>query len=312
MTTVVRNASLVVIPILAAAVLVSSRAYAQHEGHQTPAPKPADAAVSSELVNACVASQRRGATLADRAHARLEAARQTNDAAGMRAAVDELQSVLAQIKTELQSCDTLAAAVARAQADPHAAHQMEAAPPTPRATPAPSTPPARETASPATGTRRPKAPPARDEAARPAREAPAKTSPSLPVMEPERVPDPACPHAIHQKDAPTATYQRKVYYRERRPAHGYAGLGDRQPGDRGRHVASRAFHPEASGADLRRDPADGVDEPPERRGPPTQRTESAAADPNPSGRTRTLIDVRSHRPPIAAGWSYDFTYFAGF
>ena len=65
----------------------------------------------------------------DRANQRLEAARLANSPAAMRAAIDDLQLALRQLRTDIAPC---AALQLPAAADPHAGHVMPAAPPTER------------------------------------------------------------------------------------------------------------------------------------------------------------------------------------
>ena len=98
-------------------------AWAQLEIHATPGRQ---AAASPEQLTACVQSQRQVMALVDAGHQRLELARQTNDAAAMRAAFDEFQATLSSIKAQLASCAEVVAAAPAA--GPHAGHAMPTAP----------------------------------------------------------------------------------------------------------------------------------------------------------------------------------------
>lgn len=94
---------------------------AQHEGHQAGAPAAAAVAQCAQVQPAIAATL-------DAAGARLEAARQTNSPAAMRAAIDDLQGALRDVRLRLAPCAALSVAPA---ADPHAAsHTMPAAPAT--------------------------------------------------------------------------------------------------------------------------------------------------------------------------------------
>lgn len=88
-------------------------ASAQHEGHTTPA------APSSAQVAACVQSQQQVSTIADQAAERIESARQTNNPAAMRSALDDMEAVLARVKSLAQTCASLQAG---AGDQPHAGH----------------------------------------------------------------------------------------------------------------------------------------------------------------------------------------------
>jgi len=84
--------------------LVSLPAFAQHEDHQ--APGAAASAPAASLTSCAQGSQ--GVTRSiDVLSARIEEARQTNDAAKMRAAVADLQVALAQMKNQLNDCTAL-------------------------------------------------------------------------------------------------------------------------------------------------------------------------------------------------------------
>lgn len=96
-------------------------AASQHEGHQAGAAAPAAAAAVAQ----CAQAQRSIALTLDAAGARLEAARQTNSPAAMRAAIDDLQSALRDVRARLAPCAALGAGTA---AGPHAGHAMPAPP----------------------------------------------------------------------------------------------------------------------------------------------------------------------------------------
>jgi len=89
---------------------------AQHEGHAagaaTAGPEVALCAKAQPVVNQLLAS----------AMARIEAARQTNGPAQMRAAIDDLQGVLRDVRAQLEPCAKLADD--ESTADPHAGHSM--------------------------------------------------------------------------------------------------------------------------------------------------------------------------------------------
>lgn len=154
-------------PIITRAVAVilvayAAPAWAQQES-QTTHRTPAAAATPAQLT-ACVQSQQQVMALVDAGNRRLELARQTNDPAAMRAAVDEFQTTLSMVRTQLASCAELAAAAPTA--DPHAGHAM----PTTQAAPSPPAAPPPSSADPHAGHVMP--PP---ESAKPA--APAATPP---------------------------------------------------------------------------------------------------------------------------------------
>ena len=102
------------------------------------APLAAQTPASPELVTACVQSQQQVMLAADAANRRLELARQTNQAAAMRAAMDDLQGVLSSMRTQLAPCATLQAAAAPAAQDMAnmPGHTMPAAAPAAQARPA--------------------------------------------------------------------------------------------------------------------------------------------------------------------------------
>jgi len=97
--------------VLVLALPVTMAVAGQHEGHQagTP-PQPAAAAQ-------CAQAQRSIAMTLDAAGSRLEAARQTNSPAAMRAAIDDLQAALRDVRLRLGPCAAMGAGAAT---DPHA------------------------------------------------------------------------------------------------------------------------------------------------------------------------------------------------
>ena len=108
--------------VLAGALLLWGTPVAgQHEGHTT-AGAPQSAPVSPEQVTACVQSQQQVMALVDAANQRIELARQTNEPAAMRNAIDDFQATLSAIRSQLASCAQLAAAAPAA--GPHAGHVM--------------------------------------------------------------------------------------------------------------------------------------------------------------------------------------------
>src|SRR5262245_51996610 len=87
--------------IAGVALLASSLpALAQHEGHTT-GPQ-ADS-------GACLAHAKESLRIVESANLRLEEARQTNSPQRMRAAVDDLQAALAEVRTQLSLCVSRAA-----------------------------------------------------------------------------------------------------------------------------------------------------------------------------------------------------------
>ena len=86
--------------------LVALPAFAQHEGHQ--APGVAAAAAPAASVSSCAQGSQGVTRSIDMISARIEQARQTNEAPTMRAAVADLQVALAQMKSQLADCTALA------------------------------------------------------------------------------------------------------------------------------------------------------------------------------------------------------------
>lgn len=105
---------------------------AQQDGHTMPGMSQAGQATGSRLVAACVASQQQVTVAADAANRRIEFARQTNQPAAMRAAIDDLQGVLSSIRAQLAPCAELQALAA---ADPQAGHAMPSTAQVPTAAP---------------------------------------------------------------------------------------------------------------------------------------------------------------------------------
>jgi len=86
------------------------------------APAAAQQPAATPTATSCAQAQAVIDSLLASANARVEAARLTNSAADMRAAVDGLQSVIRDVRTQLAPCATQTAA-----ADPHAGHEQPAA-----------------------------------------------------------------------------------------------------------------------------------------------------------------------------------------
>ena len=196
-------------------VIAAGPAPAQHEGHQMPAQSPAAVTsqpLSPELVSACVEAQRRVALVADRANARLESARQSNNPAEMRSAIDDLQAALVEIRTQAETCSPL-----QSMADPHAGHSMGNMPPAaPVAPQAPVMQPGTPTPAPAA----PK-PPARPAATAPSSKVAPPTpdvnklaaEPRLPVLPAKQeAVDPVCGMKVDPKTAPSASFRGQTYY----------------------------------------------------------------------------------------------------
>ncbi len=100
------NARIVTIAIGAAVLLVSlSPTCAQAQAHQMPGTAPGAGADTGS----CGQNSQAVTRTLDAANARIEDARQSNDAATLRAAVGDLQVSFAQMKTQLADCVALAA-----------------------------------------------------------------------------------------------------------------------------------------------------------------------------------------------------------
>lgn len=77
--------------------------------------------VAQAVVTECAQAHSMAERTIDMTGRRLEAARQANSPAAMRAAIDEMQAALRQLRTEIAPCARLQSV---APADPHAAHVM--------------------------------------------------------------------------------------------------------------------------------------------------------------------------------------------
>jgi YHS domain-containing protein len=220
---------------LAAVVNAASAAAGQHEGHQA----GTAAAPTAAQVADCRQAQPVITALLNAALKRLDDARLTNSAPAMRAAADDVQAALVDVRTQLAPCATMAPAAAEGQAahtmpaapaapgsprpatqpaaapppvaaDAHAGHTMPA-PPAPRA---PSPPAARRSAgAPSTapagdahaGHVMPPAAPA--QAAAPP--APGRATAAAP---PTNIADLKCSNAVDPRTAPRMLYQGRMYY----------------------------------------------------------------------------------------------------
>jgi YHS domain-containing protein len=114
--------------VLVTAAFVPGPAGAQHVPHQAAAPRP-----STDL-GQCARAQPVVDNIIAVAMNRLESARQSNNPAEMRAAVDRLEAALRDIRTQLAPCSSATAA-----ADPQAGHTMPGMQ-QPPVTPAPAAP----------------------------------------------------------------------------------------------------------------------------------------------------------------------------
>ena len=94
--------------IAATFALAPAVAAAQHEGHQGSPPATAQAADPAQLA-ACVEAQRQASVLLDAASQRVETARQSNQPSVLRSAVEDLQTVLSSVRTQLGACTQLQA-----------------------------------------------------------------------------------------------------------------------------------------------------------------------------------------------------------
>jgi copper resistance protein B len=214
-----------------AAVMVPLSAWAaQHQGHQMGAAQPQPA--SQATVAECAQAQPLVMRTIDAANMRLEAARQNNSPPAMRAAVDDLQGALRDVRAQLAAC----AALQTAPADPQAGHAtpttqqpasqpgaavMQSGSPTPAPAAAAADPHAghamsKPSAPAATATK----PAAKPESARPAPPAPARdphaghgaTVPSAQEGKQGKVMDPVNGLMVDPATAPNATYQGQRYY----------------------------------------------------------------------------------------------------
>lgn len=210
----VKHTKYVCVTIAAAAAIWMSGAFAQHAGHQMPGqPSSPGPAASAEVTNACVQSSQQTLQLVDRANARLEAARQTNNPAEMRAAIDDLQAALVEMKTQLSGCLSVASSAGRPTG---ASAQM----PNVHESHKPSGTPVMQPGAP---TMAPGAPGGHSHTA-PAQTPPAgpkdhsgmrHTTPAAPPegrTDAESTVDPVCGMSVDPKTAPQATFQGKTYY----------------------------------------------------------------------------------------------------
>jgi len=193
----------------ALAVAPAASMAAQQEG--TPGVQQGAPGVNPRLVAACVQSQQQVMAAADAANRRLELARQTNQPAAMRAAMDDLQSVLSSMRTQLTSCAELQAVAAPAAHDMANMPGMANMP----ASPAPAADPH---AGHVTPNAAPAAAPAQAKPAAPRSQPQAAVNPSAAAPKMVMVmtaTDPAklkCSTKIDANTAPKTTYKSKTYY----------------------------------------------------------------------------------------------------
>jgi uncharacterized protein YaiL (DUF2058 family) len=118
------------------ALAVAPATAGQHDAHQA---APAGTTTAAQGAHAqCLQAQPTVTATLEAAVKRLEAARLTNSAAALRAAVGDTQAALLDVRTQLAPCAQMQAA-----ADPHAGHAMpavEQAPASPPQAPATETP----------------------------------------------------------------------------------------------------------------------------------------------------------------------------
>jgi YHS domain-containing protein len=188
---------------------------AVHAQQPPPVDHSAHAAPQAGPIGDCMTAQSKVAVTAASARERLEAARQTNDPAHLRAALDEAMIALGAMLAATEPCRTAPpAAMPHAQhqepataaatpADPHAGH---AAPPTPVSKPAAR--PAARPADPHAGhTAPPAAAPPRKPAATPAAPPAGKTTPY--ATDAKTL---VCAQPVDPETAPSTTYKGKTYY----------------------------------------------------------------------------------------------------
>ena len=96
-------------------IVAAAGAAGQQSGNQAVGAGPGAATLAR-----CAQAQPEITITIDAAAARLEAARQTNSPAAMRAAIDDVQAALRDVRIRLAPCAALA------PADPHAGHAMPA------------------------------------------------------------------------------------------------------------------------------------------------------------------------------------------
>jgi YHS domain-containing protein len=226
--------------IVLMSAFVPGVAIAQHETH------PAGAPQASPEMAQCARVQPAVDNIIAAAMARLESARQSNSAAGMRAAVDDLQGVLRDIRTQLSPC--AAAAVAAADpdaghtmpvmrqpsgapapanqtpagaADPHAGHAMPATPGTPINAPTPKPSPSQSATDPHAGHVMPAASPAPKSSPK-LKPAPGKPATQVTAdphaghgsgpQQSEKQMDPVNGLMVDPSTAKKTTYQSQIYY----------------------------------------------------------------------------------------------------
>ena len=207
---------------LSAFALLQGMAFAQHVHQPVTAQAPAAPLASCAQVQPAVEN------IIAEAMRRLEGARQANDPAQMRAAVDHSASALRDIRTQLAPC------AAPAAADAHAGHAMPKADPPAAAIAAPAKPAA--VADPHAGHQMPPAkpapaPPARPGAVAPKPKATTTKAPTPKAPTPKAPAKAADPHAAHTEPAepkkemdpvngltvdpstaPKTTHQGRTYY----------------------------------------------------------------------------------------------------
>ncbi|MGH9315789.1 MAG: hypothetical protein ACRD1P_01585 [Thermoanaerobaculia bacterium] len=88
------------------AIMTTPAVIAQHEGHRMPG-------AAAGAGGACAEHAREGLQIVDRINRRLEESRQTNNPARMRAAMDDLQQALAELKTHQLLCVSAVATEAK-------------------------------------------------------------------------------------------------------------------------------------------------------------------------------------------------------
>jgi hypothetical protein len=101
--------------LLTTVVLQSGDVLAQGTAGAGKPPAPATAAAE---VTACAQAQRTADAMLATAYDRLEAGRQSNTPADLRAAVDALQTIIRDVRAQLAACANVGAT------DPHAGHAM--------------------------------------------------------------------------------------------------------------------------------------------------------------------------------------------
>lgn len=194
---------------VSAALAMSTPVWAQQPGHQIgtaqtqPAPSTTSGQTSQMAVAECAQAQPHVMRTIDAANMRLETARQNNSPPAMRAAVDDLQDALRQLRAQLAACAGLQAA---APAGPQAGHTMPSTPQPPGMSVVPPGSP-----SPAPAAATPGAPPAKPAdphaghtpAPKPGATAPKPTAPAAKPADPHSgyAPAPAKPSATKPSGA---------------------------------------------------------------------------------------------------------------